>query len=130
MWNVYANQRVNIPYDKTIKWMDEPVGPLFNFVGLKGATQRSGTPPYGWVIDLFNTRGVANKNLHLSMLHIRLGLTLFKQVAPAPLPLAGGAPELEQHRQHHHHLDHAGGHPHSWQHVDWQSGGGGGMCEL
>jgi hypothetical protein len=42
IWNAYAYEGtpINIPYDGTVRWMPDPLGPLFNFVGLKGARPR------------------------------------------------------------------------------------------
>lgn len=42
IWNAvsYGKKPVNIPYDRTVRWMDDPVGPLFNFIGLRNAKVR------------------------------------------------------------------------------------------
>jgi hypothetical protein len=90
VWKAWAasNKAVPIPYDGTTRWMNEPVGPLFNLVHLKGAKARSGTPPHGWWIDLFPKRGVAQDNLYLAMLQRRMGRSASISVQGVPLPAA------------------------------------------
>jgi hypothetical protein len=77
---------MRLPVMGAYRWESgDPLGPLFNFVDLKGATLPA-TLPWQWYMETFNQRGLTPSNLHRALVRERLGATRAQQVMAVPKP--------------------------------------------
>lgn len=86
IWSVRASVPMRLPVTGAYRWESgDPLGPLFNFVDLKGATLPA-TLPWQWYMETFNQRGLTPSNLHRALVRERLGTTRAQQVMAVPKP--------------------------------------------